>query len=201
MRSISIWLSGAAFRWPRSTSRFAKPRRSSASSFSVNDPANDRASKRRPVYRFSFLIWRSIPVSGRESVCRLSFHAHRYRIVRYRIVRLEMCTSFTGESEMKIKRKGSAAWQGGLKDGKGTISTESGALECLSLRLRRPLRRSARQQSRRADRGRPRQLGVRPEVGFVMVASICIRVVLPAPFGPSSPSTPPFNSSVKSRTP
>jgi lipoyl-dependent peroxiredoxin len=29
---------------------------------------------------------------------------------------------------MKIKRKGSASWQGGLKDGKGTISTESGAL-------------------------------------------------------------------------
>ena len=29
---------------------------------------------------------------------------------------------------MKIKRKGSAAWQGGLKDGKGAISTESGAL-------------------------------------------------------------------------
>ncbi len=29
---------------------------------------------------------------------------------------------------MKIKRKGSAAWQGGFKDGKGTISTESGAL-------------------------------------------------------------------------
>ncbi len=29
---------------------------------------------------------------------------------------------------MKIKRSGSAAWQGGLKDGKGTISTESGAL-------------------------------------------------------------------------
>ena len=29
---------------------------------------------------------------------------------------------------MKIKRKGSAAWQGGLKDGRGTISTESGAL-------------------------------------------------------------------------
>ena len=27
---------------------------------------------------------------------------------------------------MKIKRKGSAAWQGGLKDGKGSISTESG---------------------------------------------------------------------------
>src|SRR5215475_191559 len=29
---------------------------------------------------------------------------------------------------MKIKRKGSAAWQGGIKDGKGAISTESGAL-------------------------------------------------------------------------
>src|SRR5579872_6955429 len=30
---------------------------------------------------------------------------------------------------MKIKRKGAASWQGGLKDGKGTISTESGALK------------------------------------------------------------------------
>ena len=30
---------------------------------------------------------------------------------------------------MKIKRKGSASWQGGLKDGRGTISTESGALD------------------------------------------------------------------------
>lgn len=29
---------------------------------------------------------------------------------------------------MKIKRTGSAKWQGGLKDGKGAISTESGAL-------------------------------------------------------------------------
>ena len=29
---------------------------------------------------------------------------------------------------MKIKRKGSATWQGGIKDGKGTLSTESGAL-------------------------------------------------------------------------
>ncbi len=27
-----------------------------------------------------------------------------------------------------IKRKGSAAWQGGIKDGSGTVSTESGAL-------------------------------------------------------------------------
>jgi osmotically inducible protein OsmC len=34
-----------------------------------------------------------------------------------------------GEPTMKIKRKGSAAWQGGLKDGKGSISTESGALK------------------------------------------------------------------------
>src|SRR3954454_25069856 len=30
---------------------------------------------------------------------------------------------------MKIKRKASAAWQGGIKDGKGAISTESGALK------------------------------------------------------------------------
>ena len=29
---------------------------------------------------------------------------------------------------MKITRKGSAVWQGGLKDGKGALSTESGAL-------------------------------------------------------------------------
>jgi len=30
---------------------------------------------------------------------------------------------------MKINRTGSAAWQGGIKDGKGSISTESGALK------------------------------------------------------------------------
>jgi osmotically inducible protein OsmC len=30
---------------------------------------------------------------------------------------------------MKIKRKGSAGWQGGLKDGRGSLSTESGALK------------------------------------------------------------------------
>jgi osmotically inducible protein OsmC len=30
---------------------------------------------------------------------------------------------------MKIKRRGSAKWSGGLKDGKGAISTESGALK------------------------------------------------------------------------
>lgn len=30
---------------------------------------------------------------------------------------------------MKIKRKGSATWQGGIKEGKGTLSTESGALK------------------------------------------------------------------------
>src|ERR1700677_2323774 len=34
-----------------------------------------------------------------------------------------------GAPAMKIKRKGSAAWQGGIKDGKGSISTESGALK------------------------------------------------------------------------
>jgi lipoyl-dependent peroxiredoxin len=30
---------------------------------------------------------------------------------------------------MKIKKSGSAVWQGGLKDGRGAISTESGALK------------------------------------------------------------------------
>jgi lipoyl-dependent peroxiredoxin len=30
---------------------------------------------------------------------------------------------------MKIKRRGSAAWKGGLKDGRGSVSTESGALQ------------------------------------------------------------------------
>jgi lipoyl-dependent peroxiredoxin len=30
---------------------------------------------------------------------------------------------------MKIQRNGSAAWSGGIKDGKGSISTESGALK------------------------------------------------------------------------
>lgn len=30
---------------------------------------------------------------------------------------------------MKITRRGSAQWQGGIKDGKGTISTQSGALK------------------------------------------------------------------------
>lgn len=30
---------------------------------------------------------------------------------------------------MAIKRNGSAVWRGGLKDGRGTISTESGALK------------------------------------------------------------------------
>jgi osmotically inducible protein OsmC len=29
---------------------------------------------------------------------------------------------------MEIKRRGSAVWQGGIKDGKGALSTESGAL-------------------------------------------------------------------------
>tara|TARA_R110002095_G_scaffold214916_1_gene207885 strand:- start:1163 stop:1408 length:246 start_codon:yes stop_codon:yes gene_type:complete len=29
---------------------------------------------------------------------------------------------------MTIKRRGSAVWQGGLKDGKGTVSTGSGTL-------------------------------------------------------------------------
>src|SRR6476620_10162237 len=35
----------------------------------------------------------------------------------------------TGGKSMRVNRNGSAAWQGGIKDGKGTISTESGALK------------------------------------------------------------------------
>jgi osmotically inducible protein OsmC len=34
-----------------------------------------------------------------------------------------------GTKEALMKRKASAVWQGGLKDGKGTISSESGALK------------------------------------------------------------------------
>src|SRR5216684_115421 len=34
-----------------------------------------------------------------------------------------------GGPAMKITRTGSAAWQGGIKDGKGSLSTESGALK------------------------------------------------------------------------
>jgi lipoyl-dependent peroxiredoxin len=34
----------------------------------------------------------------------------------------------TQEDRVKINRSGSAVWSGGLKDGKGTISTQSGAL-------------------------------------------------------------------------
>jgi osmotically inducible protein OsmC len=33
------------------------------------------------------------------------------------------------ECSMQINRSGSAAWQGGIKDGKGSVSTESGALK------------------------------------------------------------------------
>src|SRR5689334_20165320 len=40
-----------------------------------------------------------------------------------------------------------------------------------------------------------------PAVGRVIVASICMSVVLPAPFGPSRPRTPPFSESESSRTP
>src|ERR1700755_2173824 len=37
------------------------------------------------------------------------------------------------EYDMKIDRKGSAVWSGGLKDGKGAISTQSGALKSYRL--------------------------------------------------------------------
>jgi osmotically inducible protein OsmC len=36
---------------------------------------------------------------------------------------------FNQEDDMKINRSGSAVWSGGLKEGKGAISTQSGALD------------------------------------------------------------------------
>jgi hypothetical protein len=59
---------------------------------------------------------------------------------------------------MKINRHGSAVWRGGLKDGKGSISTESGALKGYPYGFRQPLRRCARHQSGGADRGCARRL-------------------------------------------
>ncbi len=44
---------------------------------------------------------------------------------------------------MKIKRRGSAVWHGGIKDGKGAISTESGALSSYPYGFASPLRRAA----------------------------------------------------------
>src|SRR5450432_1456834 len=41
---------------------------------------------------------------------------------------------------------------------------------------------------------------IRPDVGFVIVAIICISVVFPAPFGPRSASTPVRMASVTSFT-
>jgi osmotically inducible protein OsmC len=38
---------------------------------------------------------------------------------------------------MTIKKHGAAAWQGGIKDGKGSISTESGALSEYPLKVKR----------------------------------------------------------------
>ena len=46
-----------------------------------------------------------------------------------------------------MKTHGSAVWQGGIKDGKGAISTKSGALKELSVWLQQPLRRQAWNQS------------------------------------------------------
>jgi hypothetical protein len=39
---------------------------------------------------------------------------------------------FEGNLNMTIKKHGAAAWQGGIKDGKGSISTESGPLTKLA---------------------------------------------------------------------
>jgi OsmC subfamily peroxiredoxin len=56
-----------------------------------------------------------------------------------------------------MKTNGSAVWQGGIKDGKGAISTRSGA-PGLPLRFQQPLRGEARHQPGGADRRGPRRL-------------------------------------------
>jgi len=56
-----------------------------------------------------------------------------------------------------MQRTASAHWSGGLKDGKGTVSTQSGVLSQPSILLARVLK-TASEQSGGADRGRPRGL-------------------------------------------
>ena len=53
---------------------------------------------------------------------------------------------------------GGAVWEGGIKDGKGAISTKSGALDKISIRFRQPLRGQGRHEPGRADRRGPRRL-------------------------------------------
>ena len=59
---------------------------------------------------------------------------------------------------MKIKRRGSAAWQGGLKDGKGTLSTESGGNIAAYPYGFASRFEGVRQQPGRTAGGRPRRL-------------------------------------------
>ena len=52
-----------------------------------------------------------------------------------------------------MKRTASAVWKGGLKDGKGSISTESGVLSDTPIFLLDSLRGRQRNESRGVDRG------------------------------------------------
>jgi hypothetical protein len=52
---------------------------------------------------------------------RLPRHSMRYRE--------DHNVTVASDDTMKIVRRGSAQWQGGIKDGMGAISTESGALK------------------------------------------------------------------------
>ncbi len=57
---------------------------------------------------------------------------------------------------MSMTKTGSAVWQGSLKEGKGQVSTESGALKELPYSFGK--RFEARFQPRGVDRGSSRQL-------------------------------------------
>ena len=59
---------------------------------------------------------------------------------------------------VKINRTASAAWSGGLKDGKGSISTESGALKAYPYGFAARFEGQKRHQSRGASRRRPRRV-------------------------------------------
>ena len=58
-----------------------------------------------------------------------------------------------------MQRKASALWQGGLKDGKGSLSTDSGVLEQAdAILLQHSLRKRRRHQPRGTPRRGPRRL-------------------------------------------
>ena len=69
------------------------------------------------------------------------------------------CRSVTTErTTRRMKRSASAVWKGGLKDGKGTVSTESGVLSSVPYNFSNAVRERERHQPRGADRRRARRL-------------------------------------------